>query len=47
MTDKSKTAHNNTSIKGYIASLNDEQIAKDSHVLIKMMQRISGHKPKL
>ena len=47
MTDKSKTAHNNTSVKEYIASFNDEQIAKDSHVLIKMMQRISGHKPKL
>jgi hypothetical protein len=47
MTDKSKTAQNSTSIKEYIASLNDEQIAKDSHVLIKMMQRISGHKAKL
>lgn len=47
MTDKSKTAQNNTSVNDYIASLNDEQIAKDSRVLIKMMQRISGHKPKL
>jgi len=34
------------SIKDYIASL-DEQTAKDSQVLIEMMQRISGHKPKL
>jgi hypothetical protein len=46
MTDKSKTTQNNTSIKEFIASLDDEQIAKDSRVLIKMMQRISGHKPK-
>jgi len=34
------------SIKDYIASL-DEQTAKDSLVLIEMMKRISGHKPKL
>lgn len=47
MTDKSKSTQNNTSVKEYIDSLNDEQTAKDSHVLIKMMQHISGHKPKL
>lgn len=47
MTDKSKSTQNNTSVKEYIVSLNDEQTAKDSHVLIKMMQHISGHKPKL
>ena len=47
MTDKSKATQNNTSVKDYIASLNDEQIAKDSHVLIEMMQRISGHEPKM
>ena len=47
MIDKSKATQNNTSVKDYIASLNDEQIAKDSHVLIEMMQRISGHKPKM
>src|SRR6185369_17778046 len=39
------TAKNDSSVKDYIASL-DEQLAKDSHVLIEMMQRISGHKPK-
>ena len=39
------TAQNDSSVKGYIASL-DEQTEKDSHVLIEMMQRISGHKPK-
>src|SRR5258708_33931353 len=37
---------NNGSAKDYIASL-DEQTAKDSEVLIEMMQRISGHEPKL
>lgn len=31
----------------YIASLNDEQTAKDSRTLIEMMRRISGHEPKL
>ena len=39
--------NNNSSqseVKDYIASL-DEQTAKDTHVLIEMMQRISGHKP--
>jgi hypothetical protein len=30
----------------YVASL-DEQTAKDCQVLIEMMQRISGHEPKL
>ena len=35
------------SAKGYIASLNDEQTVKDSNALLKMMQTISGHKPKL
>ena len=40
--------NNNSSqseVKDYIASL-DEQTVKDTHVLIEMMQRISGHKPK-
>jgi hypothetical protein len=32
--------------KEYIASL-DEQTANDSQVLLEMMQRISGHEPKL
>lgn len=34
------------SVKDYIASL-DEQTAKDTHVLLEMMQRISGHEPRL
>jgi hypothetical protein len=33
-------------VKDYIDSL-DEQTVKDSQVLIEMMQRISGHEPKL
>ncbi len=33
-------------VKDYITSL-DEQTAKDSQVLIEMMQRISGREPKL
>ena len=41
------TAQNDSSVKDYIASLDDEQTKKDSQVLIEMMQRISGHEPKL
>jgi len=33
-------------VADYIASL-DDQTVKDTHVLIEMMQRISGHEPKL
>src|SRR5258708_15901342 len=40
------TAQNNGSVEDYIASL-DEQTVKESQVLIEMMQRISGHEPKL
>ncbi len=41
------TTQNDRSVKDYIASLDDEQTAKDSLVLIEMMQRISGHTPKM
>jgi len=34
-------------VKDFIASLDDEQIVKDCRVLIEMMQRISGHEPKM
>ncbi len=34
------------SVKDFMAAL-DEQTTKDSQVLIEMMQRISGHEPKL
>lgn len=46
MTDKSKSVPNNTSVKEYLASLDDQTI-KESQVLLEMMQRISGHKPTL
>ena len=38
---------NNRSVKDYLASLEDEQTAQDSQVLLEMMQRISGHEPEL
>jgi hypothetical protein len=41
------TAQNVSSVNDYVASLDDEQLAEDSQVLIKMMQQISGHEPKL
>ena len=41
------SAQNNKSVKDYIASLNDEQTVKDAQTLLEMMQRISGHEPKL
>ena len=34
-------------VEEYIASLEDEQTMKDSHVLIEMLRRISGRKPEL
>ena len=42
-----KPSQSDSSVKDYIASLNDEQTAKESQVLIEMMQRISGHEPKM
>ena len=38
---------NKQSVEEYLATLNDKQTAEDSQVLIDMMQRISGHEPKL
>src|SRR5215471_12061904 len=40
------TAQSAGSVKNYVTSL-DEQTAKDALTLIAMMQRISGHEPKL
>lgn len=40
------TAPKEQSVKDYLTSL-DEQTAQDSQVLLKMMQRISKHKPKI
>lgn len=41
-----KTSPKTKSAKDVLASL-DEQLAKDTQVLIKMMEKISGHKPKV
>lgn len=35
------------SVKEYIASIDDDQMVKDANALVKMMQKISGHKPQL
>lgn len=40
-------AQNDNSVRDYVASLDDEQTLKDCHVLLEMMQRISGREPKL
>jgi len=47
VSSKSKTTQNNTSVKEFIASLNDEQSIIDCNVLLEMMPRISEHEPKL
>ena len=41
------TGQDDRSVTEYLASLDDKHTANDSHVLIEMMQRISGHAPKL
>lgn len=41
------TAHNDRSVDEYLASLDDDRTKQDSRVLIDMMQKISGHKPRL
>lgn len=46
VSSKSKSTQNTPSVKEFIDSL-DEQTLKDSKVLIKIMQGISGSKPKL
>ena len=44
---KDNSSQSHSSVKNYIASLDDEQTVKDCQVLIEMMQRISGHEPKM
>ena len=41
------SSQSDSSVKDFIASLNDEQTIIDCQVLIEMMQRISGHEPKM
>jgi len=47
VSSESKSAQNKTSVKEFIASLDDKQTIKDSQALLEMMRRISGHTPKL
>lgn len=44
---KDTSSQSDSSVKDFIPSLNDEQAIKDCHILIEMMQRISGHEPKM
>jgi hypothetical protein len=44
---KSNPPQNTPSVQAFIASLADEQTVTDCHQLIEMMQRISGHEPKM
>ncbi|MCK6584085.1 MAG: DUF1801 domain-containing protein [Anaerolineales bacterium] len=46
VSSKSKSMQNATSVKEFVASL-DEQTLTDSKALIEIMQKISGNKPKL
>lgn len=46
VSSKSKSMQNATSVKEFVASL-DEQTLTDSKALIEIMQKISGSKPKL
>jgi hypothetical protein len=41
------TSQDNRSVKDFVATLGDEQLIKDSQVLIEMMQKISGGEPKM
>lgn len=41
------TGQGRNSVEGYLASLGDDQTARDSQVLVEMMRRISGQEPKL
>ena len=41
------TAQSDSSVKAFVSSIEDEQTVKDCLVLIDMMQRVSGHQPKL
>ena len=47
MTDKINTGKNKIPVKDYIASIDDEQIKKDSLALVKMMKHISKKNPKM
>jgi len=42
-----KTKENNSSVEDFINALSDEQKRKDSFALMKLMQKLSGEKPKM
>lgn len=42
-----KTKETSADVKEFISSLKDEQQRKDSLTVLKMMQKVSGEKPKL
>lgn len=42
-----KTTQNDNSVADYIAAIGDEQTMQDCHEVIDIMQRISGHEPKM
>jgi Domain of unknown function (DU1801) len=44
---KAKTTENKESVSDFISSVPDEQKRKDSMVIIKLMQKHSGFKPKM
>ncbi|HEY2642347.1 MAG TPA: DUF1801 domain-containing protein [Galbitalea sp.] len=41
------TDESDRSVDDYVASLDDEQTAKDARTLIEVMEHITGHEPKL
>lgn len=47
MSKSVKNVPKDDSVEDYIASLDDEQTSKDSRILIEVMQRITGHKPRI
>jgi hypothetical protein len=42
-----KTRKTNVSVKGFIDSIENEQRRKDSRVVLEMMKKITGEKPKM
>ncbi|MGE5376480.1 MAG: hypothetical protein ACM3XO_15590 [Bacteroidota bacterium] len=44
---KDHSSQNDSSVKNYIAALDDEQTVKGCQVLVEIMRRISGHEPRM
>lgn len=47
MSDQTNSNPNDTMVNNFVAAIDDAQTQKDCLVLMEMMQRISGHGPKL